>query len=190
MGVSAVASGLNSSAFGADATASGSNSMAQGVSAVASGTNSVAIGNGAVASGNNSVALGNGSLAEQNNTVSVGNDQTGQTRRITNVAPGVAPTDAVNVSQLNNATAQDQAYSKTQAQTAGAVVAAGLNASIAGMGQPGNNHLSVGFGVMGDQAGVGVGYAHSFGPWSASVNASSNGSAQYTQVGGGMGLSW
>ena len=36
---------------------------------------------------------------------------------------------------------------------------------------------------------VGVAYAHNFGPWTASLNASTNGSA-YTQVGGGAGFSW
>jgi autotransporter adhesin len=61
----------------------------------------VAIGNNAVvtATGNNSVALGAGSLANQPNTVSVG--APGAERRITNVAPGINGTDAVNVNQLN-----------------------------------------------------------------------------------------
>jgi autotransporter adhesin len=45
------------------------------------------------------VALGSGSVANQANTVSVG--ASGSERRITNVAPGVDPTDAVNVSQFS-----------------------------------------------------------------------------------------
>ena len=60
-------------------------------SATAAGTN-------AVASGSNSVALGAGSIASEANTVSVGSP--GNERRITNVAPGMNPTDAVNMSQL------------------------------------------------------------------------------------------
>ena len=43
--------------------------------------------------------MGQGSVANRDNTVSVGS--AGQTRQITNVAAGTAPTDAVNVAQLN-----------------------------------------------------------------------------------------
>jgi len=56
----------------------------------------VALGAGASA-GANGAAIGPGSVAAAN-TVSVGT--AGGERRITNVAAGVAPTDAVNVSQL------------------------------------------------------------------------------------------
>ena len=52
----------------------------------------------AVAEGDNSVALGAGSEAERDNTVSVGNAESQRT--ISNVAPGVYGTDAVNVNQL------------------------------------------------------------------------------------------
>jgi len=73
-------------------------SVAGGAGAQATGTNTTAVGDNAVASGANSVALGNGSIADQANTVSVGSP--GSERRITNVAAGIAPTDAVNFSQL------------------------------------------------------------------------------------------
>ena len=53
-----------------------------------------------MASGNNSVALCTNSIADQANTVSVGSP--GNERRITNVAPGINPTDAVNLSQLQS----------------------------------------------------------------------------------------
>ena len=56
--------------------------------------------NNAQALGNNSVAIGNGSIANADNTVSVG--AAGAERRITNVARGVADTDAVNVAQLRD----------------------------------------------------------------------------------------
>ncbi|NLZ78035.1 MAG: adhesin, partial [Gammaproteobacteria bacterium] len=62
-------------------------------------SNSTALGNSALASANNSVALGQGSVADRANSVSVGT--VGGERQITNVAAGVAPTDAVNVSQLD-----------------------------------------------------------------------------------------
>lgn len=69
-----------------------------GFQAQANAANATAIGAGAVASGANSVAIGNGSVASAANTVSVGS--VGGERRITNVAAGINPTDAVNVSQL------------------------------------------------------------------------------------------
>ena len=59
----------------------------------------MAVGFNAQATASNSVALGANSVADQPNTVSVGS--VGHERRITNVAPGVAPTDAANMSQLN-----------------------------------------------------------------------------------------
>ncbi|SAL80071.1 transporter [Caballeronia peredens] len=67
--------------------------------AIASGSGSTAMGNGAVASGENSVAIGSGSVASEDNTMSVGSQ--GNERRITNVAPGVNGTDAVNMNQLS-----------------------------------------------------------------------------------------
>lgn len=53
-----------------------------------------------MASADGAVALGSGSVASAPNTVSVG--RSGAERRITNVAAGVAPTDAVNVGQLSS----------------------------------------------------------------------------------------
>nr|WKF60468.1 Autotransporter adhesin SadA [Paraburkholderia busanensis] len=69
-----------------------------GNAAQAIGNGSVAIGGGAVASAPNAVALGEGSIADQTGTVSVGS--AGSERRITNVANGQAPTDAVNMRQF------------------------------------------------------------------------------------------
>ncbi|MDM1707187.1 YadA-like family protein [Thiopseudomonas alkaliphila] len=98
-GAGAVASGDNSTAIGNDAKATASNSTAIGNDAKATASNSTALGNSALASANNSVALGQGSVADRANSVSVGT--VGGERQITNVAAGVAPTDAVNVSQLD-----------------------------------------------------------------------------------------
>ncbi|MGV2288683.1 ESPR-type extended signal peptide-containing protein [Trinickia sp. YCB016] len=81
------------------ASASGNASVAIGGGAQASGAQSTALGENAVASGTNSVALGQGSVADEDGTVSVGSS-TSQ-RRITNVAIGQNPTDAVNYGQLN-----------------------------------------------------------------------------------------
>jgi len=100
-GTGAQALGTQSTAVGQNSTAGAagvSGATAFGFASTASGQNSTALGNGASASAANSVALGAGSVANQANTVSVG--AAGAERRITNVAAGVAPTDAVNVSQL------------------------------------------------------------------------------------------
>ncbi|NPT55929.1 hemagglutinin [Paraburkholderia sp. 5N] len=72
------------------------NSTGNAAQAIGNGT--VAIGGGAKASAPNSVAIGEGSVADQSNTVSVGS--TGNERRITNVAAGQAPGDAVNMQQF------------------------------------------------------------------------------------------
>jgi hypothetical protein len=93
------ATGESSSAYGDNSTAQGRRSSAYGYLSTASGDNSVALGGNAQATANNSVALGAGSVATQANTVSVGS--AGNERRITNVAAGINPTDAVNVSQLS-----------------------------------------------------------------------------------------
>ena len=71
-----------------------------GNAAQATGSKSVAIGGGASASATNSVAIGEGSVANESNTVSLGSS--GNERRITNVAPGQAATDAVNMQQFQS----------------------------------------------------------------------------------------
>ena len=96
--------------------------VAVGDNAVASGNFSVSLGNNAVASADNSVALGNGSLADQANTVSVGSS--GSERRITNVAAGVALTDAVNFSQI-------QALGQGTEERANSYTARGIAAALA-----------------------------------------------------------
>ncbi|MDN7666654.1 YadA family autotransporter adhesin [Burkholderia vietnamiensis] len=58
------------------------------------------IGSTATATGKNAVAVGQGSVADRDNSFSVGAQ--GNERQITNVAAGTAPTDAVNVQQLND----------------------------------------------------------------------------------------
>ncbi|WP_433705403.1 YadA-like family protein [Paraburkholderia sacchari] len=85
---------------GRRASATGAESLAQGGGATAAGASSTAIGDKATAMGDNSVALGANSVANDSNTVSVGSQ--GNERRITNVAPGQGPTDAVNMGQLQS----------------------------------------------------------------------------------------
>ncbi|ANB73976.1 hypothetical protein AYM40_17590 [Paraburkholderia phytofirmans OLGA172] len=99
----------------------GSSSIATdtgGPAASATGSGSMAMGGGAQASGDNSVALGAGSVADQANTVSVGS--LGNERRITNVADGQGPTDAVNMRQFQSGlgSVARNAYSGVAAATA------------------------------------------------------------------------
>jgi autotransporter adhesin len=100
VGFRALASQAGSVAIGYNARATGDPTVAIGNDALASGNDAVALGAGAQALANRSVALGAYSIADQANTVSVG--AAGSERRITNVAPGINLTDAVNVSQLRD----------------------------------------------------------------------------------------
>jgi len=101
MGYQAQALADPSTAVGANSlvTANADNGVALGASSSVTAANSVAVGFNAQATASNSVALGTNSVADQSNTVSVGS--VGNERRITNVAPGITGTDAVNVNQLN-----------------------------------------------------------------------------------------
>jgi autotransporter adhesin len=99
-GSAANASGNEAVAIGGNSAASADNSVAIGSGAQSTGSGSSAIGANASASAPNSVALGAGSIASEANSVSVGSPD--HERTITNVAPGVNPTDAVNVQQLSS----------------------------------------------------------------------------------------
>jgi autotransporter adhesin len=122
-GATAHAIGKRASALGAYANATGEESTAVGSSALASGERSVALGSSAEARYGDSVAIGSNSRtaaslealkaaaaytpfagaavagATPDGEVSVGSLDV--KRRVTNVAAGAAPTDAVNVSQLS-----------------------------------------------------------------------------------------
>ncbi|WP_186055059.1 YadA family autotransporter adhesin [Burkholderia gladioli] len=87
----AVAIGYQAGALGGQATALGDGARADG-------DRSVALGASALATGRGAVALGAGSIADRDATVSIGSP--GRERRLVNLAPGVAPGDAVNLSQL------------------------------------------------------------------------------------------
>ena len=105
-------------AVGANASVSSAatNAVAVGADSSVSAASGTAIGQGAsvAAAATNAVAIGAGSQATQANTVSVGS--VGNERTVTNVAPGVNGTDAVNVSQLQ--AAQSWAQNYTDSQTA------------------------------------------------------------------------
>jgi trimeric autotransporter adhesin len=124
-----VAIGYQARALADPTTAVGSNSLA-------SGNDSVALGASAEATATRAVALGAYSVADQPNTVSVGSP--GAERRITNVAPGVSPTDAVNVSQLQGL--ERQAYS-------GVALSMAMSGTYMPTLEPGEKSLGVGMGA-------------------------------------------
>ncbi|HEF5873112.1 TPA: YadA-like family protein, partial [Burkholderia cenocepacia] len=183
VGQGAVASGNNGTAIGQGAVASGNNGTAVGQGAVASGNNGSAIGQGSIASGNNSVALGAGSVADRDNTVSVGS--AGAERQITNVAAGTAPTDAVNVQQMNNS------VSSARQDAMGGVAAAMAVAGLPQSTLPGRTFVSMAGSTYGGEYGsaMGLSYMTRDGKWTvkAAVNTSSRG-----EVGGviGGGFYW
>ncbi|HEX7752796.1 MAG TPA: YadA-like family protein, partial [Novosphingobium sp.] len=89
-------------ALGTSATANGIQSIAIGAGANASFSGSVALGAGATTSvGSRAGYTGYGLAAPQTSAGEVSVGSAGAERQITNLAAGSAPTDAVNVSQLN-----------------------------------------------------------------------------------------
>ncbi|MBN3503072.1 YadA-like family protein [Burkholderia cenocepacia] len=99
IGTNARHAGSSATVMGGDASAMGGGGAAAfGYGSSAAGNASVALGIGATAGNRSSVALGSGSVANADNTVSVGSDTL--QRRITNLADGMADTDAVNVRQM------------------------------------------------------------------------------------------
>jgi autotransporter adhesin len=94
----------SATAIGNSASATVSNSVAVGQSASVQAVNGSAFGANAVVqpAATNAVAIGQGSVATAPNTVSFGTP--GNERRLTNIAPGILPTDAATVSQLTSMT--------------------------------------------------------------------------------------
>ena len=131
-----------------------------GQRAVASGDASSAIGDHAYASGANSVAVGANSVASAPNTLSVGS--VGNERGISNVAPGVNGTDAVNLNQLNNAAAQSNRYTDQQIKGLKRYVDGGVAATMAVAGlpqatEPGKNMVSMAGSTWQGQQGMAIG---------------------------------
>jgi hypothetical protein len=98
IGTDSSATGDSSTAIGRFSNAAGANAAALGASSQATAGNSTAIGSGARAIRQDAVAIGSNSVANAPDTVSVGHRRA--ERRITNVAAGINPTDAVNFAQV------------------------------------------------------------------------------------------
>jgi autotransporter adhesin len=135
------------------------------VSNIAIGTNAsvntagvslaTALGSGATVTASNSVALGANSIANQPNTVSVG--APGAERRITNVAVGIAPTDAVNVSQLQGLQSQVTGVQTEERRGIAAAIAA--NGYTTPM-RAGGTTVGVSGGFFHGESAVGMSLAH------------------------------
>jgi autotransporter adhesin len=155
-GTGAQAAFAGSVAIGNGARAIADPTTAVGDNSAAVGNNSVALGANATANGTNSVALGQGSVANRDNSVSVGS--TSQQRQITNVAPGTAGTDAVNVNQMNAAVAGVQQNLQNQINGVGAMGMAA--AQIAGPAFAGKSAAGVGVAGVGNQQAIAIGISH------------------------------
>jgi autotransporter adhesin len=171
LGQSAAATGVDAIAIGHGASATGSvavglNASAAGGGAafgdnsIATGALATAIGPGASASAPGSVAIGSGSVASAANSVSFGT--AGHERVLTNVAPGVNPTDAVNVSQLNAAVGTgvaglSRALKSNLFSGIAAAVALGAPATPSA---PGKTTLTLQSGFFENYTGIGLAFAH------------------------------
>ncbi|KXU82594.1 hypothetical protein CI15_34335 [Paraburkholderia monticola] len=171
VGAGAVASGDHTAAIGANASATADNAVAVGANAAATGVNSTAMGTGSQATHANSVALGQGSVTDRDNSVSVGS--VGNERQITNVAAGTAPTDAVNVGQLNSVRSDMDGLRKdAMGGVASAMAIANLPQSVL----PGRTMVALGASTYGGQAGsaLGVSYMTRDSKWTVKGAASTS----------------
>jgi autotransporter adhesin len=135
-----------------------------GAGASVSGMNSTAIGVNSQASASNSVALGANSVADRDNTVSIGSS--GAERQLVNMADGTAPTDGVNVRQLNGAIGSvrdelSQNRRDANAGTASAIAVASLPQAVL----PGERVVTLGAGTYGGQSAMAVGISAATDKW-------------------------
>ncbi|WP_439287316.1 YadA family autotransporter adhesin, partial [Lonepinella sp. BR2357] len=172
--------------YGDGAKATGKNSSAFGHNAIANADNSTAIGANAQATAPNSVALGANSVANEANTVSVGS--AGHERRITNVADGVNPTDAVNKRQLDKVSSDlHRTDRKLRAGIAGAVAVA----NIPQVTKPGGSVVGLGVGNYNGQSAVAVGYSRASESNKVIIKMSAGATTQGDyNVGAGIGYQW
>ena len=135
-------------------TAIGQNSNMLATNGTALGANSQVL-----ATAFNSVGLGSGSIATQPQTVSVG--VPGGERRISNVAPGIFGTDAVNVNQLTTAvTGLQQQITDVQREERRGLAAVTAAAFAPTPSAPGKTTLAVNGSTFQGEYGVGVAFQH------------------------------
>ncbi|VWB78341.1 YadA domain-containing protein [Burkholderia seminalis] len=189
-GGGSVATGADATAIGSNAVAIGDRSAALGVGAIAQGSGSIAVGSGADATGANAVALGAGSVADRNDSVSIGNAATGMTRTLTNVSAGTAPTDAVNVQQLNDsATNLSNRIEHDRRDANGGIAAAVAIASLPQAPAPGKSMVAIGGGTYGGQSAMALGISTYAGHWILKANGSTD-TRGTVAAGVGAGFVW
>lgn len=217
-GAGAMASGTGSLAVGTDAKATANNAVAIGNGSVADRANTVAVGaagserqvthvaagtvgtdavnvNQLKASEQGAVRYGsNGDGSVNYKQVTLGNGP-GQTT-VSNVAPGVAGTDAVNVNQLNQGVAganryTDAAIGRLRRDMNGGVAAAIAMANLPQPYAPGRGMTAVGLGSYQGQTAIAVGASAitDNGRWVLKLGGTTNTRGQ-TGVGVGAGYQW
>ena len=151
-------------------TSIGREAKAQEVDSIAIGTmantrentqGSIAIGSHAEVSNGakNAIALGSYSVADESDTLSIGNSQL--KRRITNLADGVNPYDAVNMRQLN-ALGDEISLLDDKVKGIGAMSGA-MSAMVPNYRVHGDTQLSLGMGEYGGEVAVAMGMYHFIG---------------------------
>ncbi|WP_080403721.1 YadA family autotransporter adhesin [Burkholderia ubonensis] len=189
-GTAAAASGAEAVAVGGNTLASGTGSTAIGSGAHVSGTGSVAIGSNATAPASNAVALGPGTLAERDNTVSFGNAATRLTRTLSNVSAGIAPSDAVNVQQLNDSLGSVHNQIEHDRRDAnGGTASAVAIASLPQAPSPGTSMVAIGGGSYAGQSAMAVGLSTYAGRWIFKASGSTN-TRGTVAAGVGAGYAW
>jgi len=170
LGFNSAATGVNSIAIGTGATATGSVAVGTGAQAsnggaafgdgaVATASLSTAIGPNARATAPNATAIGQGAVADQANTVSVGS--LGNQRRITNVAPGVDPSDVATIGQLSSVAAGfNTHFDELRRETRRGIAANAALATAMTPSAPGKTTVSMNTGFFQGEAGVGIAIAH------------------------------
>ncbi|MDF3101840.1 YadA-like family protein, partial [Burkholderia semiarida] len=189
-GAGSVATGADATAIGSNAVATGDRSVALGVGAVAQGSGSIAVGSGASTTGANAVALGAGSVADRDDSVSIGNSATGTTRTLANVSAGTAPTDAVNVQQLNDSvTNLSNRIEHDRRDANGGIAAAVAIASLPQAPAPGKSMVAIGGGTYGGQSAMALGISTYAGHWILKANGSTD-TRGTVAAGVGAGFVW
>lgn len=167
------------------------NQLAQlGDGSGATGSNSMALGQNSTASGNNSVALGANSVADRDDSVSVGSP--GHERQITNVKAGTAPTDAVNVQQLNDKIGSVRAdIDHYRRDASGGIASAVAIANLPQASLAGESMVSIAGGTYSGQSAVafGLSTATRNGRWVVKASGSTN-TRGTVAVGAGAGYRW
>ena len=189
-GANSTVTATNGTATGANSKVTAANGTAIGTGSNVSGNNSTAIGANSQAPANNAVALGANSVASRDNTVSIG--APGAERQLTNMADGTAPTDGVNVRQLNgaiNSVREEMSkYRKdSDAGTASAIAMANMPQAVL----PGEKVVALGGGTYGGQSAMAVGLSVATTKWlvkgSVTTAVSGHGSIG---AGAGVGYRW